>query len=218
MAAITVVPRSPQRRSFAYNRLTTYLFPARSAAVPVAGLARHIEVQIASTPGEWEQAFQLVADKYQARGYAAPGAEDFRFTSYHALPETRTFVARHGREVVATLSLVFDNHLLGLPLESIYAAEVRELRRAGRRLVEVTSLADTDLGRHEFLPVFVALMRLLTQYALGQGADTLVITINPHHRYFYCKGMGFVPIGARRAYPVVQNHPAEALLLTTALL
>src|SRR5207249_986101 len=162
---------------------------------------------------DWDQAFRLVAATYQARGYDPPDAGPVRFTPYHALPDTVTFVAKHGNAVVATLSLVQDNTLLGLPMQSIYASEIEALRQAGRRLVEVTSLADAGLDLREFVPVFMTLMRLLSQYGISQGADTWVISINPKHRSFYRKVMGFVPLGPWRAYPLVQNHPAEAYLL-----
>src|SRR5262249_58286565 len=108
--------------------------------VPVPGIRRDIHVKIASTPWEWEQAFQLVADNYQARGYEAPGT-DFRFTSYHALPDTMVLVARESDKVVATLSLVADNTLLGLPLENIYRAELNDLRRSGPAVYEMNNPA-----------------------------------------------------------------------------
>jgi hypothetical protein len=187
-------------------------------SVPVAGVARPIEVKIASEMAEWEQAYQLVAMNYRAYGYESPDAGPLRFTNYHVLPETTTFIAKHGLDLVATLSLVTDNYLLGLPLESIYPDEIDQLRQAGRRIVEVTNLADTGLSLREFVPVFVALMRVMTQYALRQNADTLVISVNPRHSAFYRKMMGFVPLGPWRAYPAVQNHPAEAYLLNVDLL
>lgn len=181
--------------------------------VPVRGLARPVEVKIASEAAEWEDAYRLVADSYRARGYEAADAEGIRFTLYHALPDSTTFVAKRDGRVIATLSMVADNVLLGLPMECIYGGEVDCLRAAGRRLVEVTCLADRDLGLREFVPVFTTLMALLSQYAVELGADVAVITVNPRHRNFYRKVMGFEPLGPPRTYPTVQNHPAEAYLL-----
>src|SRR5262249_34231498 len=154
---------------------------------------------------EWEEAFQLVADNYRARGYetAAPGK--IRFTPYHALPETVTFVAKHDNRVVATMSVVPDNTLLGLPLERIFPDEISALRVSGRRIAEATSLADTDLGLREFIPVFVALIKLAMQYHASQGGDTSVIAVNPRHSSFYKKVIGFVPLGDCRDYPLVQG-------------
>jgi hypothetical protein len=176
-----------------------------------------VVVKIASEPGEWAQAFRLVAANYQALGYDPPGAGALRFTPYHALPETVTFVAREHGQVVGTLSLVPDNVVLGLPLESIYGPEVAALRAEGKRLAEVVSLAGTGGGRASF-PITFALMHLMTHYFLRQHADAMLISVHPRHRPFYQRMFGFVVFGPRRDYPAVQNHPAEALLLDGNLL
>jgi hypothetical protein len=161
--------------------------PMIGRPVPVAGVSREICVKIATTRSEWEDAFRLVARTYRSRGYEPEDTHDLRFTPFHALPNTVTFVAKHGDEVVATLSLVLDNVLLGLPMEGLYGPEIAGLRGAGRRLVEVTSLADQNLSLREFTPVFLALMRVMSQYGIRQNADTWAITINPRHRLFYTR-------------------------------
>jgi len=178
--------------------------------IRVPGVARDIFVKIASGRTEWRDAFHLVSCNYQARGYEEPFASKIRFTPFHALPDVVTFVAKLGDRVLATFSLVPDNTRLGLPLESIYGDEIRKLRQERRRLAEVSSLAaDKDLGLREFRQVFVALIRLMFQYHVSHGGDTWVITVNPRHRDFYTKGMGFVPLGPPKVYSTVQNHPAE---------
>jgi hypothetical protein len=160
-----------------------------------------------------------VAATYRARGYEAPSARRLRFTPFHALPDTATFVAKHGGRLLMTMSLVPDNTLLGLPLEAVYADEVRSLRRARRRLGEVISLAaDQALGLREFRRVFVALIRLLKQYHAAQGGDTWVITVNPRHRSVYSRALGYTPLGPCRAYAAVQDAPAEAYWTDKALM
>jgi hypothetical protein len=186
--------------------------------IPVPGIERAVTCKFATNPAEWEEAFRLVADSYRSRGYEPADSPPLRFTPFHALPETVTLVAKSNNLIVATLSLVFDNLLLGLPMECIYGDEINDLHRKGRRLVEVTGLADTGLSLREFLQIFVTLMRILTQYSVKQRADTLVITINPRHRSFYRKTLGFIPIGAWKPHPFVQNHPAEAYLLDVPML
>jgi hypothetical protein len=182
-------------------------------SVSVPELGRPIRVKIATERDEFEQAFLLVADRYKARGYDASDAGPYRFTPYHALPGTVTFVAKEGDRVVATLSLVPDNDALGLPMESIYGDEVAALRRQGRSLAEVTSLAEEGLTPREFLQVFSALIRLVCQYHVWNGGDSWVITVNPRHSSFYRRVLGFVPIGPCRTYSAVGDHPAEAFLL-----
>jgi hypothetical protein len=72
------------------------------------------------------------------------------------LPETTTFVAKSGPEVVATLSLVPDTALLGLPLECIYGPEVARLRQEGRRPGRGHQPGRRRPGPREFLGVFTA--------------------------------------------------------------
>ena len=182
------------------------------------GISREITVKIASEPEEWEQAFELVAANYQEKGYEAATAKPYRFTPYHALPDTTIFVAKHQSRVVATFSLVADNPLLGLPMEALYGAEIAGLRRQSRRLGEVTSLAMTDLGQREFLQVFTAMIRLMKQYHVSHGGDTWVITVNPRHRNFYCKVLGYRPLGPCKPYAAVGDAPAEAYVLDRELM
>jgi hypothetical protein len=199
----------------------------KPTAVLVPGIAKEIEVKIASEREEWEEAFELVAGNYRARGYEAASAKRFRFTPYHALSETTTFVAKHQGRVVTTFSLVADNTLLGLPMESIYGPEIQKARQetvlgfpgkgpefeTGRRMAEVTSLADAGLSVREFLQVFTALIRLMKQYHVSRGGNTFVIAVNPRHRSFYCKVLGYQTLGPCKAYAAVSDAPAEAYLL-----
>jgi hypothetical protein len=186
-------------------------FEVSPAPVRVAGVGREIYVKIASERAEWEQAFHLAAITYRARGYEVASSRPLRFLSYHALPDTVTFVAKHESHVVATFSIVPDNTLLGMPMESIYGDEVATLRRRGCRMAETICLADTGLSVREFLQVFIALIKLAIQYHHSRGGDTYVITVNPRHKSFYAKVLGFQPLGPCRSYANVQDAPAEAL-------
>ena len=197
----------PRRLSFAHSEGTD------PRSIAVHGLGRPIRVKIASERDEFEQAFRLVADRYKSRGYLTEGSGSFRFTPHHALPGTVTFVAKDGDRVVATLSLVPDNETLGLPMESIYGEEIANLRREGRTLGEVTCLAEEGLNPREFLKVFSAMVRVMFQYHVRRGGDTWVITVNPRHRSYYSKVLGFSPLGPCRSYSSVGDHPAEAFYL-----
>jgi hypothetical protein len=188
----------------------------RSIAVPNVG--RALAVKFASSESEWEQAFALAASSYQARGYESPGVSRLRFTPYHALPDTVTLVAKEEEHVLATFSIVLDNTLLGLPMENTYPDEIAALRQRGRRLFEATTLAEDGLNVREFMQVFLTLIKLSMQYHTSQGGDAYVIAVNPRHRKFYTKIMGFVPLGPLRSYAAVQDHPAEAFLLDNQLL
>jgi hypothetical protein len=184
-----------------------------ATSIRVSGLSRSIEVKAASERDEYAQAFRMLASRYQARGYEEPSAKLFRFTAFHVLPETVTYIAKERDRVVATLSLVPDTRLLGLPMECIYGPEIAELRGQGRRMAEPTSLADEGLTAREFSRVFMTMITLMKQYHVSQGGDTWVITVNPRHRNYYVKVLGYRPLGPCRSYPSVCGHPAEAYLV-----
>jgi hypothetical protein len=179
---------------------------------------RDIRVKFATKREEFEEAFELLAANDQARGYEAPSDKPYPFTPYHALPGTVTLVAEHDGRIVATLSLVPDTAILGLPMESIYGEEIAQLRGEGRRMAEAISLADSNLTIREFVQAFKSLIKLAMQYHKRCGGDTLVIVANPLHRGFYQKVLGFESLGPQRYYPSVQDHPAEAYLLDIELM
>jgi hypothetical protein len=190
-----------------------------SRSIRVARVARETEIKIASKREEWKEAYALVAMNYQACGYEAPYSSKVRFTPYHALPDTVTFVAKRAERVVMTFSLVPDNTLLGLPLESIFKHEIKRLRRERRRLAEVISLAaHSDVQMREFRHIFVTMIKLMMHYHLSRGGDTWVITVNPRHRDFYTKALGYAPLGPARTYSAVLDHPAEGYYSDVELL
>jgi hypothetical protein len=154
-----------------------------------------------------------VEANYEAHGYEPCGAGVFRFTPYHALPHTVVLVAKERERVVATMSLIMDNTILGLPSESIYPGEIEDLRHLGRRLGEVGNFADRELSRAEFLPIFVTLVKLASQHHVSRGGDTAIMTSTLRHGVFYRKVMGCAPLGPARAYPYVQHTVAQAYLL-----
>jgi hypothetical protein len=182
-------------------------------SISVAGIGRTLEIKIASERAELEGAFRLLTASYRARGYEMPSTKLFRYSPYHVLPDTITVVAKDRNRVVATLSLVPDTSLLGLPMECIYGRELNDLRRDGFRLAEPTSLADCDLSSREFLQVFKTFIKVIFQYHVSRGGDSWAITVNPRHRSFYLKVLGFEALGPCRSYPFVQDHPAEAFFL-----
>jgi hypothetical protein len=191
---------------------------AGESSFRVPGLTRDIRVKIATERFEFEGAYELLAANHRARGAGCPGNESYLSTPHRGLPDTVTLVAGHAGRVQATLSLVPDSAAVGLPMERLYGAEIAHLRREGRRIAEAVGLADAGLTVREFVQVFKALCTLAVQYHSGRGGDTWVIAIPPHHRDFYQRVMGFVPLALRGSSPTVQGHPAEGYLLDLELM
>ena len=139
-----------------------------------------------------------------------PNSSGLRLTIFNAFPSTVTFVGVIHDEVIATVSVIPDTPV-GLPMDEIYHDEVQALRDAGRRLMEVTMLADRRLSVSRSLAMVLALMKLVFDYAtLSLKATDLCITVNPHHDKFYHEYLLFTPLGGLRAYPSVSGNPAIA--------
>lgn len=193
--------------------------PPLMIAVPTANTGQtaaadlpHVTCKIAGTLEERVAAFRLVYDNYLQAGLIDPNPDAFRVTPYHLLPTTNVFIAEAGGEVICTVTLIGDGQL-GLPMESIYSAEVNAARSQGLYVGEVSCLAFQQVQFKQFLAVFVQLTRLMAQHARAYGMDQFLIAIHPRHARFYERFMGFKRIGNPKQYPSVRNAPAVALCL-----
>jgi len=184
----------------------------KQGAIDLARTSADIDYKIATCRNEREAAFRLVYRSYLEAGLGQPNRYRMRVTPYHLLPSTEVFVAVLRNETVFTVSLIGDGQL-GLPMENVYADEVRERREQGIRVGEVSCLADRRSKYRKCFPVFLRLCRLTAQYAWHQGLDQLLVAVHPRHARFYQRFMEFEPIGPQKSYPSVKNRPAVALSL-----
>ncbi len=176
-----------------------------------------IEVRPAASMEELEQAFHLVYKSYLARHYITPNKAETRLSLFNAVPQAMTFVGAYEDSVVATVSLIPDTPA-GLPMEAIYHPELQQLRDQNCTVSEVTMLADRRVEIRRTLPMLLALMKLVFDYAvLMLRATDICITINPRHSDFYSRYLLFTELAGVRSYPSVRNNPAVArrLDLTT---
>lgn len=161
------------------------------------------------------EAIALIARVY---GKAHSAAEEVSaISAYLTSPSAATFTGRLGGTVVATISVIGDSEK-GLPMDSIYRAELDALRKEGGRLAEVGQFAVDREQLAEQLPTFpplavtTNLFKLVLKHSISEQIDRLCIAINPKHAAFY-QGLGFVQIGALKHYPSVANAPALAFAL-----
>jgi len=171
---------------------------------------KHVYVAPAACRHELEQAFRLVYASYLQRGYIEPNPAEVRLSLFNAFPTTVTFVSVLEGTVIATVSLVPDTPV-GLPMDEVYHEEVQALRDEGRRLAEVTMLADRRRKLRRTLPMLLFMMKRVFDYAtLVLRANDLCITVNPRHEAYYERYLLFRSLGALRTYPSVRDNPALA--------
>lgn len=170
---------------------------------------------VARTETERRRAFQLVYNAYERAGLIEPNPEHLRLTPFHLLKTTTVFLAENDHSAICTVTLVGDGSM-GLPMEAIYGKEVQQLRDDGKRLGEVSCLADRRSDFARAMPVFLQLTRVMAQFAKRQGMDGLLICVHPRHARFYKRYFGFEQIAGERSYPCVRNRPAVACWLEFA--
>lgn len=121
---------------------------------------------------------------------------------------TACMQAIHGRRTLGTLSVNLDGKH-GLRAEALYPDEVAEVRRSGR-LCEFTQLAlDTKLAGREVLCSLFYVAYVFSHCV--HRAKNLLIEVNPRHRPFYERMLGFCLMGeericARVGAPAVLMH------------
>lgn len=178
-----------------------------------ASIWKRLQFRIAGGPAERLAALRLVHQRYSSSKLIEPCQLKLRVTPQHLLPTTTIFVGIADKSVFCTISLIRDSEH-GLPLDTIYAPEVQRLRKQGRQIAEVSSLAFAECGTPgSFRKAFVQLTRIMAQFARHHGVTSLLMATNPRHQMYYQRLMGFRRIGGVKSYPSVSNHPAVACLL-----
>lgn len=145
---------------------------------------------------------ELVRRMYAWRGYLTEPA------STHLSHDRITLAAWRDGELAATLTLSRDNGS-NLLAEALYPTEIADLRSKERVICEYSRLAidpvtsSTQLMEHFFRMAY----DLAKSHFLAKDA---IVEINPRHRRFYEREIGFTELGPLRVCPRVD---APALLL-----
>ncbi len=169
--------------------------------------------KIATTREEREQAYKLAYDAYIKKGFIDPDPSGMHFGLHHAHPLTTTFIGKLDGEVVITMSLFPDSEL-GLPMDSLYQKELDKLRRRGRFLAEVGTLASSPKVRTGLQQLPMMMNNIMQRYASQHlGVDDLVITVNPAHKLIYKYMILFDRLGRNKPYDKVNGHVAVPMRL-----
>ena len=168
---------------------------------------------LTSDPEEIRSALKLVYHAYLRSGLIKPNHHAIRVTPFHLLGTSEVLVARQGRDIACTLTLVQDGEL-GLPMDSVFGDLVASRREQGIVCAEVTCLADRRASKKESFSLLVKLMSFTIQCAVARGVEELMIAIHPRHARFYQEYWGAKIIAdVEQKYPAVCDNPAVALSL-----
>lgn len=166
-----------------------------------------IDLSVAKSYRELDEADDLVYRMYSARGYsvAEPGSQP-RPARKSARRES-VIIGRIGDRVVGTVTVGIDSPN-GLLVDEGNADAVDRLRRRGMRLGEVVRLAvDEELDSRR---VLASLFNAAHGVMEANRLDHVFIEVNPRHVAFYRRALCFEVEGEERVCPRVG---APSLLL-----
>ena len=185
-----------------------------------------ITFKIAQSTEEIEKAYELVWDSYVQAGLQSDTGDKIRFTKYHLLPDTRILIAIHhpelekekpdfskldeGSTIIGTLTIVTDSSV-GLPMEDICGNNIKELRKEGHRLIEVTSLAiNPDYRKHN---IAMYLYKLMFEFVRHKNATDVACSVTKKHLSFYRRMLLFRPIGDVKKYAAANQLETQCHIL-----
>jgi hypothetical protein len=171
-----------------------------------------VDISAARTAEDLQLAADLVRHQYAARGYFADTEhpdQDMRHQSRRA----STVLARDGRHVVGTLTVVIDS-AGGLLADEINGDVVESMRNAGLRLSEVVRLAVSHQRDTDSRSVLAALFNAAHGLCVANRVDELLIEVNPRHVGFYRRALCFEVAGEEK---ICRRVSAPAVLLRMRL-
>ena len=182
-------------------------FPSNAATISIAqrkqaDIAGNFLIRPTANHREEHACQELVRRMYDWRGYLTEPVST-QLTRDHL-----TLAAWRDGELAATLTLARDNGS-NLMAEALYPAEIASLRSKDRVICEYSRLAiDPVTSSTQLMEQFFRMAYdLAKSHFLAKDA---IVEINPRHRRFYEREIGFTQLGPLRVCPRVD---APALLL-----
>ena len=176
---------------------------------PLTDSAGKLVMKVVDRHSERAQAFQLAHEVYCRAGLTDDNRVGKRVMRHHLLDTTDVLIAKLNGQVNFTVTLVGDGDF-GLPMESLFADEVENMRSQGIRMAEVSCLAssiDPDNKRLRF-ETLVSMISLLIQTARRRGIDRLMLAVHPKHAKVYERLFGCERCSDVKEYAAVLGNPA----------
>lgn len=166
---------------------------------------RTFQIRLANTETVRSHASSLIHRMYASRGYTVnnPLQEN---------PHRVTMTISEEDKVIGTITLGIDSPS-GLLADEIFKDEVDAYRARGRKVCELTKLAfdPTTRSKTALASLFNIIFIYLRQV---QKCTDIFIEVNPRHRRFYERMLGFKKHGPKKMNPRV-NAPAYLLCVET---
>ena len=167
---------------------------------------------VASEHDEILQAWSLVYNSYHGIGIIDENAHELHCSLQSAHRDSVIVCGKIEEQVVCTLTIINDNDDIGLPLGVVYENRLNELRKSGKRLIEISLLADRRKRVTRTLHSLLEMMRYVFHYAY-RDQKIIVIGVHPRHANFYISSFGFNTHGEETTHPSVNDNAVVYLEL-----
>jgi hypothetical protein len=191
----------PSSMNLRFNRLS------RARSISVRG---GLPCSTANDRESFLLAFRLIYRAYLRDGLTQPNSLGLRYTPHQLSDDSSVFMVRRDDRVVGTLTFIEDGEL-GLPIESLYGAEISRLRRREARVAELSCLALEDTETMRCFSVLRGLLRAALELAKLRQVELLTVCIHPRNLSFYERRLKFTQFGPLRYCPWVCDQPAIAM-------
>jgi hypothetical protein len=161
---------------------------ADRAVDPMA--AAGLRFGVASSCDQVVEAWSLVYRSYLRAGLIRPNPWRLHTVEAAIHPQTLVVMGRITELVVATVSAFVDDGR-PLPADQICPDAMARLRSRGRRVMEVSLLADRREHVARSLNSLMELMRYAFFYAIYRQVNDVIIGVNGRHARFYERCFGF---------------------------
>src|SRR5688572_8732702 len=168
--------------------------------------------RVAETLDEVLTAWSSVYEAYRRIEIIDENAHKIHTSIHAASANSAVFIGQLAEQTKTTLTTIHDGEM-GLPLDSVFKAELDDLRKSGRRLSEVGLFADRRAQISRSISALFNLMRFAFYYALRDDSATIVIGVHPHHVNFYERLFAFDTLTEIRRYPTVKDNLVVLLQL-----
>jgi len=174
--------------------------------------SRSVQIHRSVTVSDFIGAYTLVHDCFVEKKYIASQSSGIRMRVYEAMPDTATFVAKAGNEVVGVISVIMDSPDLLLPSDRAFHEEIQPVRRTSRKLCEISNWAISPAYRRT--SILTDLFRCFMAHLFAMNCQDAVAAISPSHKAFFAL-MGFDEVlGSERSYSETTNDPVLLVRLS----
>jgi hypothetical protein len=159
-----------------------------------------VTVRIVRERADLERAWRIRHNAYVRAEHIAPTPSGMYRDAWDDSAIVTQFLAEKEGIAVGAVRLVLDS-ARGLPMETIFPQEVRNLREQGGRLAEASGMSVDDNRRGTYPRVYCRLGTALMDHVRVLGIDTLCVAVHEDDFNLYHDRLKFEEMGSPYEYP-----------------